>query len=233
MKRFFFIILISILSLPSIMLADSGCIIFNNILRMQSEDSTTDGEVSKLQKFLIDNGNYTGEVSGYYGKNTAKAVLDFQKKNGISTDSKNPWLDAVVGHKTKEKIFYLTCELSAITSPSPSPVVQSEEKPLTLLNIFSRTMETVANKIIDAISPLPPSKLAPSPTPYVSSLPVPRLVPTKSPIASPMTTQSPSPTISSTPTPSISSSPSSSPTPSVTVAPKVTASPTPTVSASP
>ncbi|MDP3962711.1 MAG: hypothetical protein Q8Q03_02510, partial [bacterium] len=63
-------------------------------------------------------------------------------------------------------------------TPSAEPVM----KKIGLLQYIGREAVSFTNKVIDTIAPPPPSKLAPSPTPYVSSLPVPNLVPQKTSI---------------------------------------------------
>lgn len=43
-------------------------------------------EVKKIQTRLKDWGYYKGSVDGVYGSNTRQAVIDFQKKNGLTAD---------------------------------------------------------------------------------------------------------------------------------------------------
>lgn len=50
-------------------------------------------EVREIQKVLKDKGYYTGGVDGIFGTKTKKAVLNFQKDNGLSADG-------IVGPKT-------------------------------------------------------------------------------------------------------------------------------------
>lgn len=44
------------------------------------------GEVSEVQRRLKKWGYYSGAVDGIYGENTRKAVINFQKKNGLTAD---------------------------------------------------------------------------------------------------------------------------------------------------
>ncbi len=60
------------------------CMEFTHILSIRSKDKTTQGEVTQLQKFLLRGGYLTGEVSGYYGVLTEKAVKLYQKENSIA-----------------------------------------------------------------------------------------------------------------------------------------------------
>lgn len=52
-------------------------------------------EVSEIQSRLKNWGYYSGNVDGIYGTQTKKAVTDFQKKNGLTTDG-------IAGSKTLE-----------------------------------------------------------------------------------------------------------------------------------
>lgn len=44
------------------------------------------GEVSEVQRRLKKWGYYSGTIDGIYGENTRKAVINFQKKNGLTAD---------------------------------------------------------------------------------------------------------------------------------------------------
>lgn len=44
------------------------------------------GEVSEVQRRLKKWGYYSGSIDGIYGENTRKAVINFQKKNGLTAD---------------------------------------------------------------------------------------------------------------------------------------------------
>ncbi|MEN9413097.1 MAG: hypothetical protein RLZZ342_184, partial [Candidatus Parcubacteria bacterium] len=67
-----------------------------------AKDSTTNGDVSRLQRFLTGTGDYTyGEITGYYGPATRTAVERFQVRSGIVSFG-NPETTGfgVVGPKT-------------------------------------------------------------------------------------------------------------------------------------
>lgn len=60
------------------------CVDLNNALVVGSTDATTNGEVSKLQRFLLAAGVYPeGLITGYYGSLTAQAVVRWQKAHGM------------------------------------------------------------------------------------------------------------------------------------------------------
>ncbi len=76
------------------------CLNLKNPLVIGSTDEETNGEVSKLQRFLIDESGYTGPVSGYYGQLTAQAVMRWQKAHGMDFVT----LKSGVGPMTRTKI---------------------------------------------------------------------------------------------------------------------------------
>src|SRR3989338_559764 len=62
----------------------SSCLDLNNALVVGSTDATTNGEVSKLQQFLVAAGAYPeARITGYYGTLTAQAVVRWQKAHGM------------------------------------------------------------------------------------------------------------------------------------------------------
>jgi peptidoglycan hydrolase-like protein with peptidoglycan-binding domain len=79
----------------------SSCFDLDNALVLGSTDSTTNGEVSKLQQFLIASGVYPEAfITGYYGTLTAQAVVRWQKAHGMDYVT----LTSGVGPTTKEKM---------------------------------------------------------------------------------------------------------------------------------
>jgi peptidoglycan hydrolase-like protein with peptidoglycan-binding domain len=54
-----------------------------NYMKIGSKDSKTDGDVTRLQKLLIENKYMNGTTTGYYGNMTASAVKKFQKMRNI------------------------------------------------------------------------------------------------------------------------------------------------------
>ena len=66
----------------------TGCGIFYNIRTADalSRLGSTGSEVTKIQTRLKNWGYYKGSVDGKYGSATAKAVKEFQRKNGLTVD---------------------------------------------------------------------------------------------------------------------------------------------------
>ncbi len=92
-------------------------------LYFQTSDRTTNGEVTKLQRFLADYEYLQTEPSGYFGVMTLKAVKDFQKSQGV-----NP--TGYVGPLTRAKIKLVSCGGNDPISGSVS--IQSVSGPTTL-----------------------------------------------------------------------------------------------------
>lgn len=60
------------------------CIVLTRSLYLGLNDKVTDGEVSKLQRFLTTTGDYTyGQITGHYGPVTQSAVQRWQSRNGL------------------------------------------------------------------------------------------------------------------------------------------------------
>ena len=74
---------------------------------------TRSDEVLKLQQNLTKLGLYTGTISGHYGSITEAAVMNFQRKNGLSADG-------IAGAKTlakiEEKVTGSSCSSSSCSS---------------------------------------------------------------------------------------------------------------------
>lgn len=79
----------------------SMCLDLTNALIVGSTDATTNGEVSKLQQFLISAGTYSeAHVTGYYGAQTAQAVVRWQKAHGMDFVTQT----SGVGPMTRDKM---------------------------------------------------------------------------------------------------------------------------------
>lgn len=79
----------------------STCLNLNNALVIGSVDAATNGEVSKLQNFLIAAGMYPeARITGYYGTLTAQAVVRWQKAHGMDFVT----LTSGVGPMTRGKL---------------------------------------------------------------------------------------------------------------------------------
>lgn len=60
------------------------CIELSTRMYLGVKDVKPDGEVGKLQKFLKESGDYTyGEITGFYGPATERAVQSWQRRNGV------------------------------------------------------------------------------------------------------------------------------------------------------
>lgn len=63
-----------------------SCPYFTQTLSLGSADRATNGEVSRLQRFLEDSGYYNyGEITGYFGPVTQTAVQAWQSDNGVAS----------------------------------------------------------------------------------------------------------------------------------------------------
>lgn len=79
------------------------CLVITNSLYRGVSDRTTNGEVSKLQKFLTTTGDFTyPRITGNYGPTTEAAVKKWQARNGV-VSSGNPRTTGygVVGAQTR------------------------------------------------------------------------------------------------------------------------------------
>src|SRR3989344_8489403 len=83
-------------------------------------DRETGNEVSRLQKFLRAQGDFTySEITGFYGPATEEAVRRFQSRSGIVSGGNAETTGyGVVGPSTRAKIIEVSC---GIISPSPRP----------------------------------------------------------------------------------------------------------------
>lgn len=98
----------------------SSCLNLNNALVIGSTDAATNGEVSKLQNFLIAAGMYPeARITGYYGTLTAQAVVRWQKAHGMDFVT----LTSGVGPMTRGKMACVNAAAnttSSITFTSPA-----------------------------------------------------------------------------------------------------------------
>lgn len=93
-------------------------LIYNDSLAVSKYGSSGD-EVKQIQTKLKAWGYYTGSVDGVYGSQTAEAVKNFQKKNGLTADG-------IAGEKTLSAL--------GITSSSSSSGTTSNNSNLNLLS---------------------------------------------------------------------------------------------------
>lgn len=94
----------------------ASCLTLSHNLMLGSKDATTDGDVTKLQAFLRDQGVYpSGNITGYYGPLTAEAVVKWQKANGMDFVTTK----SGVGVMTREK---MRCRLTSIETEDPTTI---------------------------------------------------------------------------------------------------------------
>jgi peptidoglycan hydrolase-like protein with peptidoglycan-binding domain len=112
MKKYIIVFLLSFLLLPAFTYADTyKCLDFNSGLHLGSRDFVKNGDVSRLQDFLINQGFLKSNITGYFGSQTYRAVRDFQRSFGFSAVGN-------VGPMTRNKIKNITCNLVVNTTPS-------------------------------------------------------------------------------------------------------------------
>ena len=109
----------------------SSCLDLNNALVVGSTDATTNGEVSKLQQFLVAAGAYPeARITGYYGTLTAQAVVRWQKAHGMDFVT----LASGVGPMTRAKLRE-TCSTGSAQTVSVNISVSGLNPPtISLLN---------------------------------------------------------------------------------------------------
>lgn len=95
----------------------SSCVELSNNLILTDKDANKNGEVTKLQNFLITQGYLKESATGYFGVATLAGVIKFQKAKDI-----NPAV-GVVASLTRAKIKALTC--SSENSNKPEITVTS------------------------------------------------------------------------------------------------------------
>lgn len=123
------------------------CLALSKNLKIGTRDATTNGEVTKLQKFLkLDNEVYpSGNVTGYFGILTDKAIKQFQFKYGLpNTGLVGPLTRNLIGTLCKDSqpeivITTLSLPNNLITYPfeytsSSSPSSNFRSKVYTLVN---------------------------------------------------------------------------------------------------
>lgn len=86
----------------------STCVTIDTNLRYKMRDTSSDGDISNLQDFLIANRYMQGTPTGYFGLGTFNAVKQFQKRSGLSPTG-------YVGALTRAKIKDTSCNQTADT----------------------------------------------------------------------------------------------------------------------
>jgi len=120
----------------------NSCVKLTYDLSLNSTDSSTKGEVSKLQSFLKST-KYSGqEASGKFDDLTKVSVMIFQADNKITPVS------GVVGEKTRAKIYEESC----------NPIV----KPLTFLQMLFGNLQTGPISLEDLLAKYKGTKPVPT-----------------------------------------------------------------------
>ena len=131
-KKTFVLILISILSFNVVYAEKTNldvptpCANIIHNLRIGSNDSQTNGDVSNLQSFLQDEGYLSFDSTGYFGQATFRAVKKFQGAYGISPVGS-------VGSLTRRKIKALSCDVVLNQTPTEDTHATGTFGGLTLL----------------------------------------------------------------------------------------------------
>jgi len=94
------------------------CAQLSRSLFQGASDKDSAGEVSKLQRFLSSTGHYTyGEVTGYFGPATQRAVQAWQASKGVvSSGSPETTGYGVVGSRTRA-VMSRSCRVVTVTPP--------------------------------------------------------------------------------------------------------------------
>ncbi len=120
--------------IPTSSFAQSDCIDLQYNMRHGSSDAGMDGEVSILQDFLIDEGYFLGESTGYFGPVTRAAVENFQSAVGIVSAGGQGF--GMVGPRSRAKIKAMTCGV-ATTSVTTTATTLAPTATLTANGVTS------------------------------------------------------------------------------------------------
>ena len=101
---------------------------------------TRSDEVLKLQQNLTKLGLYTGTISGHYGSITEAAVMNFQRKNGLSADG-------IAGAKTLAKIEEKVNGTSSSSSSSSSNAAANSSNGLLKYGVRSDAVRTLQQNL--------------------------------------------------------------------------------------
>ena len=110
----------------------SGCVTITSGVSFGSRDSSSNGNVSRLQTYLIFRGYLSSSATGYFGKQTEAAVRSFQIQNSLSAVGN-------VGPLTRARILSHSC--GTIVPPVP-PATQAP-----ILNYISPISGTVGSQV--------------------------------------------------------------------------------------
>jgi len=116
--------------------AESACIKFTKNIYFGSTDKNTAGEVSKLQKFLTDEGILKSKITGVFDFETLKAVKAFQLRYGIKDKHFGEFAEA--SRKSAEEISCGTYKPKKSIAKRPTLKNQPKLKIGTVIINFSK-----------------------------------------------------------------------------------------------
>lgn len=116
------------------------CLSLSRSLYLGISDRESLGEVSKLQRFLTSTGYYTyGEITGYYGPATQRAVQAWQAANSVvSSGSPETTGYGVVGPSTR-----IAIARGCVSNPVSTPSIKNDTMSVTISAISNSENPTV------------------------------------------------------------------------------------------
>jgi len=150
-------------------LSNPACISLSNNLYVDVTDATTDGEISKLQRFL------NGRVTGYFGPATLQLVQNWQASNGVvSSGSPDTNGYGYVGPKTRLAMAQDCNNNSNNQTSTKAPVIPTNPPQQTNQNTPTNQTQTQQNQPFPTTTPQPTSTNPVSTsTPPITPTPIP------------------------------------------------------------
>jgi peptidoglycan hydrolase-like protein with peptidoglycan-binding domain len=105
-----------------------ACVSLTASMSKGKHDASTNGDVTRLQNFLNKHGYLPVAATGYFGPLTAKAVMTFQKENGLTADG-------IVGPMTRSYVFAKDCAGTPISTPTISAITPNQGKEGTVVTL--------------------------------------------------------------------------------------------------
>lgn len=139
---------LAILLVPafSITAASNSCPNIQNVLKLQSDDKTTSGEVSQLQAFLKEKGYLSVSPTGFFGPKTEVALQKYQKYIGVNaTGATGPLTRAKIASESCSGAFGNAGSAEAtmvVARDIQIPSISMTAKPVTFISASSTVLET-------------------------------------------------------------------------------------------
>jgi peptidoglycan hydrolase-like protein with peptidoglycan-binding domain len=124
----------------STVLNSTGCVQLTQDFGFGARDRNTNGQVSVLQNFLINQSHLIGPATGYFGNGTRSALAKFQAAQGIS-----PAL-GYLGPVTRAKIAALTCNSNQSRPPQINSMSPTSGYAGVAVNLYGSSF-TISNNI--------------------------------------------------------------------------------------